>query len=73
MRIVAGIGEPTWIPNDPTSARFVKPNLAAIDVDLTGVLYTAALAIQQMRRQEPDETGFRGKSISPPSVVLTRS
>ena len=59
---VAGIGERKWIPNDPHAVDFAKPDLSVLDVDLNGVLYTAALAIQQMRRQEKDEHGFRGKS-----------
>ncbi|GIZ43260.1 hypothetical protein CKM354_000649200 [Cercospora kikuchii] len=65
---IAGIGEKVWIPNDPTSTDFVEPNLKVLDVDLNGVLYTCALAIQQMRRQEPDETGFRGKIAVTASV-----
>ncbi|KAI5366512.1 putative short-chain dehydrogenase/reductase SDR, NAD(P)-binding domain superfamily [Septoria linicola] len=65
---IAGIGEKSWIPNDPARTDFVKPNLSALDVDLNGVLYTAALAIQQMRRQEPDEGGFRGKIAVAASV-----
>jgi NAD(P)-dependent dehydrogenase (short-subunit alcohol dehydrogenase family) len=32
---------------------FAKPDLSVLDVDLTGVLYTIALAIQQFRRQDP--------------------
>jgi NAD(P)-dependent dehydrogenase (short-subunit alcohol dehydrogenase family) len=32
---------------------FAKPDLSVVDVDLTGVLYTIALAIQQFRRQDP--------------------
>lgn len=44
---------------------FAKPDLSVIDVDLTGVLYTLALAIQQFRRQEPvawsANRQFRGK------------
>ncbi|WPB01731.1 uncharacterized protein RHO25_006362 [Cercospora beticola] len=65
---IAGIGEKVWIPNDPTSTDFVEPNLKVLDVDLNGVLYTCALAIQQMRRQEPDEAGFRGKIAVTASV-----
>lgn len=61
---IAGIGEKKWIPNDPKATDFEKPNLSVLDIDLTGVLYTAALGIQQMRRQSPDERGFRGKSGS---------
>ncbi|KAH7408656.1 hypothetical protein DE146DRAFT_629549 [Phaeosphaeria sp. MPI-PUGE-AT-0046c] len=56
---IAGIGEKKWLPTfeelgkaGPGDA-FVKPDLSVIDIDLTGVLYTIALAIQQFRRQEP--------------------
>lgn len=59
---IAGIGERKWIRNDPNSVDFVKPDLTTLDVDLNGLLYTSALAIQQMRRQDPDERGLRGKS-----------
>lgn len=59
---IAGIGERKWIPNDPNSVDFAKPDLTTLDVDLNGLLYTSALAIQQMRRQDPDERGLRGKS-----------
>jgi NAD(P)-dependent dehydrogenase (short-subunit alcohol dehydrogenase family) len=59
---IAGIGERPWIPNDPNGTGFVMPDLSAIDVDLTGVLYTVGLAVQQFRRQEPGQNGFRGKS-----------
>lgn len=59
---IAGIGERRSIPNDPTSKGFIKPDLACLDVDLYGVTYTVSLAVQQMRRQEKDEEGFRGKS-----------
>lgn len=59
---IAGIGERPWIPNDPNGTGFVMPDLSAIDVDLTGVLYTVGLAVQQFRRQEPGKNGFRGKS-----------
>ena len=50
------------MPNDPSATEFVKPMLSVIDVDLTGVVYTVSLAVQQMRRQEKDANGFRGKS-----------
>ncbi|KAF2161963.1 hypothetical protein M409DRAFT_69469 [Zasmidium cellare ATCC 36951] len=58
---IAGVGERTWIPNDPNGLDFTKPDLTTLDIDLNGVLYTSALAIQQMRRQDPDERGIRGK------------
>lgn len=32
-----------------------------LDVDLTGVLYTIGIAIQQFRRQDVGPNGFRGK------------
>jgi NAD(P)-dependent dehydrogenase (short-subunit alcohol dehydrogenase family) len=59
---IAGIGERKAIKNDPSATSFEKPDLSVIDVDLTGVLYTAFLAIQQMRRQDKDSQGYRGKS-----------
>ncbi|GAB1741889.1 hypothetical protein NU219Hw_g7295t1 [Hortaea werneckii] len=65
---IAGIGERRSIPNDPTSKGFIKPDLACLDVDLYGVTYTVSLAVQQMRRQEKDEEGFRGKIAVTASV-----
>ncbi|KAI6900884.1 hypothetical protein KC318_g8259 [Hortaea werneckii] len=65
---IAGIGEKRSIPNDPTNNGFVKPNLACLDVDLYGVTYTVSLAVQQMRRQERDEEGIRGKIAVTASV-----
>jgi len=59
---IAGIGERPYLPNDHGSKDFVKPDLAVLDVDLNGLIYTSSLAIQQMRRQDEDERGFRGKS-----------
>ena len=60
---IAGIGERVWTPNDPTqSSGFEKPDLTVLDVDLTGVLYTVSLAVQQFRRQEVGQNGTRGKS-----------
>jgi NAD(P)-dependent dehydrogenase (short-subunit alcohol dehydrogenase family) len=58
---IAGIGERVSIPNDPKAKDFVKPDLSVLDIDLNGFIYTASLAIQQMRRQ-PENDGFRGKS-----------
>ena len=61
---IAGIGERKSIVNDPKAEGFVKPDLSVLDVDLQGFVYSASLAIQQMRRQEKDEQGYRGKSMS---------
>lgn len=62
---IAGIGENrSWMPNDNNLQDFSKPDLTVIDVNLNGVLYTSSLAIQQMRRQNRDGLGFRGKSTS---------
>ncbi|KAK5120349.1 hypothetical protein LTR85_006288 [Meristemomyces frigidus] len=60
---IAGIGEKNSIPNDPKAQGFAKPDLSVLNVDLYGFIYTASLAIQQMRRQEKDEEGFRGKTL----------
>jgi NAD(P)-dependent dehydrogenase (short-subunit alcohol dehydrogenase family) len=61
--INAGVGEKVFVPNDGGKGRgFVKPNLGILEVDLNGFLYTSALAIQQMRRQEVDADGLRGRS-----------
>jgi NAD(P)-dependent dehydrogenase (short-subunit alcohol dehydrogenase family) len=61
----AGVGEKVFVPNDGGKGRgFVKPNLGILEVDLTGFLYTSALAIQQMRRQDVDADGLRGRSRS---------
>jgi NAD(P)-dependent dehydrogenase (short-subunit alcohol dehydrogenase family) len=70
---IAGIGEKKWLPAfEETGKRgiddnFVKPDLSVIDIDLTGVLYTIALAVQQFRCQKPlswsntSQNEYRGK------------
>ncbi|KIW19955.1 hypothetical protein PV08_00530 [Exophiala spinifera] len=58
---IAGVGERTWTTNDPSQTGFQKPDLSVLDIDLTGVLYTVSLAVQQFRKQQPGKTGFRGK------------
>lgn len=57
---IAGVGERRWLKKDQKET-WTKPDLACIDVNLTGPLYTIALAVQQFRRQEKNEHGFRGK------------
>lgn len=64
---IAGVGERRWIPAVKDAAgsagpSFEKPDLTTMEIDLQGVMYTCALAVQQFRRQEPDESGWRGKS-----------
>jgi NAD(P)-dependent dehydrogenase (short-subunit alcohol dehydrogenase family) len=63
---IAGIGERPWIPFREESLRskaqeFTKPDLTILDVDLTGVLYTVALALQHFRRQTRTEDGLLGR------------
>lgn len=60
---IAGVGDRRWLKKDQTE-KWQKPDLTCIDVNLNGPLYTIALAVQQMRRQEPNDFGFRGKSKS---------
>ncbi|KAL1796652.1 hypothetical protein ACET3X_005192 [Alternaria dauci] len=61
---IAGIGEKKWLPYPYESSKepadsFTKPDLSVIDVDLTGVLYTIALAGQHFRRQDRGVWGHR--------------
>ncbi len=58
---VAGITERPWIPFKPSAEAFVKPDMAVLDVNATGALYTCALAIQHFQGQTPDKSGYRGK------------
>ena len=60
---VAGITERPWLPDHQEGQGFVKPNLAVMDVNGFGAIYTTSLAIQHFRAQEPDKYGFRGKGI----------
>lgn len=63
---IAGIGERKWLPFPEDSLAekyqdFTKPDLSVIDVDVTGVLYTIALAVQHFRRQTRSEDGLLGR------------
>ncbi|KAF2191539.1 NAD(P)-binding protein [Zopfia rhizophila CBS 207.26] len=59
---IAGIAERQWIPKpSENSTGFQEPDLGVLDINLKGVLYSVALAVQQFRRQEIDSYGFRGK------------
>ncbi|KAF7326098.1 NAD(P)-binding protein [Mycena kentingensis (nom. inval.)] len=68
----AGVAERPWLPpfnpaRPPTE--FAKPDLSTANINLTGQLYTAALAFQTFERQEPSPaSGFRGKLILTASV-----
>ncbi|KAJ7162300.1 NAD-P-binding protein [Mycena filopes] len=68
----AGIAERPWLPPfDPETAAsrpIVKPDLGTANINLTGQLYTAALALQTFERQEIGPSGFRGKLILTASV-----
>jgi len=68
----AGIAEHPWLPpfNPETAASrpLVKPDLATANINLTGQLYTASLALQTFERQEIGPSGFRGKLILTASV-----
>ena len=59
---IAGISERQWLTNDVGTTKFQPPDLSVMDVNLTGLFYTVAIAVQQFRRQQPDSNGFRGKS-----------
>lgn len=63
---IAGIGERQWLPfPEVTSSEkpdeFTEPDLSIIDVDLTGVLYTIALAVQHFRRQTRTKDSLLGR------------
>jgi len=66
----AGIAERPWLPpfNPSASKPIVKPDLATANINLTGQLYTAALALQTFERQEIGPSGFRGKLVLTASV-----
>ncbi|RSL92661.1 hypothetical protein CDV31_015068 [Fusarium ambrosium] len=69
---IAGIGENSWIP--PLSSGqlpddFAKPNLSIIEINITGLLYSIALALQQFRRQDLGKYGYRGKILCPGSIM----
>ncbi|VUC32176.1 unnamed protein product, partial [Clonostachys rosea] len=69
---IAGIGENTWIPPPPPgfpADDFVEPNLSIIDINVKGFLYTVSLAVQQFRKQPKGYHGFRGKILSPSSIM----
>jgi len=68
----AGIAERPWLPpfnpSESASRPIVKPDLATANINLTGQLYTAALALQTFERQEIGPSGFRGKLVLTASV-----
>ncbi|KZM18961.1 oxidoreductase [Ascochyta rabiei] len=63
---ITGIGDRKWIPfpRESTAANsqeFTKPDLTVLDVGLTGVLYTVALAVQHFRRQTRTDDRLLGR------------
>ncbi|KAF2624651.1 NAD(P)-binding protein [Macroventuria anomochaeta] len=63
---IAGIGERKWLPfpeegSAANPQEFTKPDLSVLDVDLTGVLYTVALALQHFRRHTRTKDGLLGR------------
>ncbi|KAJ8108227.1 hypothetical protein OPT61_g8321 [Boeremia exigua] len=63
---IAGIGERQWLPFLEVSSaekpqEFTKPDLTCLEVDLTGVLYTVAIAVQHFRRQPRTGDGLLGR------------
>lgn len=59
---IAGISESRVFPNKGKGLKdFEKPDLSVVAVNLTAVLYTVSLGLQQFRRQEVNKFGFRGK------------
>ncbi|KAH7379076.1 glucose 1-dehydrogenase [Cadophora sp. MPI-SDFR-AT-0126] len=67
---VAGIGEKRALPNRPNATGpFEKPDLAVMDVDGTGMIYTIWLGVQHFRRQKTlNRYGFKGKIICVSSI-----
>ncbi|KAF2030803.1 NAD(P)-binding protein [Setomelanomma holmii] len=56
-----------------TSSGFVKPYLSVFGVDLTGVLYTIALALQQFRRQDPQQWSSTSQRVLRGEIALVVS
>ncbi|KAK5331689.1 hypothetical protein LTR93_000694 [Exophiala xenobiotica] len=70
---IAGLSERRSFPNRGKDYKgFEKPDLSVIDVNLTAVLYTVSLALQQFRRQALNKFGFRGKRTYYPQSVASR-
>jgi len=65
---IAGVGERPWLPIEPKSTSWHAPDLTTLDIDLKGVMYTVALAVQYFRRQDVADYGFRGKIMGVASV-----
>ncbi|RMJ08508.1 hypothetical protein CDV36_011887 [Fusarium kuroshium] len=61
---VSQFGRIDYLPDD-----FAKPNLSIIEINITGLLYSIALALQQFRRQDLGNHGYRGKILCPGSIM----
>lgn len=70
---IAGINERQWLTNDVGTTGFQPPDLSVLDINLKGVLFAVALAVQQFRRQQPNCDGFRGKSMFESRSTSSRS
>lgn len=72
---IAGIGERTWIPSAAggDGRGFARPDMSIIDVNVNGLMFTVALALQQFRRQSLGEHGLKGKSKSLSAFTLAVS
>ncbi|KAJ7140911.1 hypothetical protein C8R44DRAFT_726620 [Mycena epipterygia] len=70
----AEIAEHPWLaPFDPetvASRPLVKPELTTANINLTGQLYTATLALQTFERQEIGPSGFCGRLILTTAMPL---
>ncbi|KAL0567795.1 hypothetical protein V5O48_014205, partial [Marasmius crinis-equi] len=66
----AGVGELQWLPkfDDEGSTPIQKPNIQTAEIDYTGQLYTAGLALQVFQRQPLNRHGFRGKLVLTASI-----
>lgn len=65
----AGISETPYLPHTSSEKiEWVKPNVAAINVNLIGAMYTCQAAAQVFRTQ-PIIDGFRGKIIVTVSIL----
>jgi hypothetical protein len=67
------VPEVQFIPNPRLDTyskdRFMEPDLTTLEVDLVAPIYSSGLVIQQMRKQENNSTGFKGKIVCTSSIL----